>query len=228
MIEIRALNKAGLGDYLASKEFSTGAFIPISSHRAKSHLKNPRATSDDIIMLLAYAQEVLVGYLGVLPDWIFEGDGTRHKCGWLSCMWIDPTYRGRGISKKLVGAALDHWDQKILVTEFTTAAKGLYDKVGAFKDLQTLKGIRLYRRFDLAKFLPPKKAIYQKNKNILTLVDRVANAIFDLRFRFKTPNPSLIHAPYYFDTIGAKEAKYINTKKTGSLFLRGDIELGWG
>ena len=217
MIEIRALNKAGLRDYLATKEFNAGAFIPISSHRAASHINNPRATEKDIILLLAYAQDVLVGYLGILPDWIFEADGARHECGWLSCMWIDPSYRGRGISKNLVREALHHWDQKILVTEFTAAAKGLYDKVGAFKDLQTLKGIRLYRRLDLAKFLPPKNAFYQKNKEILTQIDRLGNFFLDIRFRFDRPSMSNPQASY-FDSLGPKEIEYINRKKKGGFF----------
>ena len=226
MIEIRALNKADLSDYLKTEDFNSGAFIPISSHRAASHFKNPRATEHDIIMLLAYSQEVLVGYLGVLPDWIFEADGTQHACGWLSCMWIDPTFRGRGISKKLVRRALDHWDQKILVTEFTAAAKGLYDKVGAFKDLQTLRGIRLYRRLDLAKFLPPKKSFYQKNKGILARVDRLANLFLDFRFRFD--KPSLPNSTIsYFESLGPNESRFINSKNSESLFFRGDKELSW-
>ncbi len=225
MIRIEALNKAALSEYIRSDQFKRSHFVPISTHRAISHLNNPRADEDDILLLLAYSGQILVGYLGILADWIFEPHGIKHKCGWLSCMWIDLSYRGQGISKRLVRDALDHWEQRILVTEFTVAAKGLYDKTGAFKDLQIRPGLRIYRRLDLQKFLPPKRSIFQRNIAILKTLDAMGNALLDVRFLWQSTKP--LNGVSYFTKLGPEETTYLNTKIGESRFKKNSEDLNW-
>ena len=225
MINITPLNRKGLIKYLETDEYRNARFIPITRHRALSHIHNPRAEDEDILMLLAHSSSELVGYLGVLADWIYESDGTRHKCGWLSCMWVDPNFRGQGISKRLVKTALEYWSQNILVTEFTAAAKGLYDKVGAFRDLQILEGIRLYRRLDLAKILPPKRAFFAKIKGVLTYIDYASNLVLDARFLFDRPG-NIKHMSY-IDSLDAEVRNFIQSKSTGHLFSRQSQEIDW-
>ena len=71
MIDIRLLNKKHLNEYINSDIFADQDNIPISKHRALSHFNNPRLDEDDIILLLAYENDRMIGYLGVLPDKIF-------------------------------------------------------------------------------------------------------------------------------------------------------------
>jgi len=85
MIQIRQLNKAQLLTFIYSEEYKNLTFIPITKHRAISHIHNPRADDDDIILFLAYENEELVGYLGVLADKIYY-QNSPIKCGWLSCL----------------------------------------------------------------------------------------------------------------------------------------------
>ncbi|MCB0668065.1 MAG: GNAT family N-acetyltransferase, partial [Saprospiraceae bacterium] len=144
MIELKTYNRSTLEEFINLPEFSALPFLPISYHRAISHIQNPRADRDDVLLILAYDHSEMVGYLGVLADWIFDENNHQSKCGWLSCMWINPLSRGKGISKKLVAKALETWNKKILVTEFTAPARGLYDSTGAFKDLQIKEGVRHY------------------------------------------------------------------------------------
>ncbi|MEL6841973.1 MAG: GNAT family N-acetyltransferase, partial [Bacteroidota bacterium] len=132
---IQTLNAAALRAYIFSDTFDQTPVLPISRHRALSHLANPRLRPDDVIMIFAHSDEgELVGYLGVLPDEIYL-NGKQDRGGWLSCMWVNPITRGQGIGGKLVQAALNAWQGRILVTEFTPAAKRLYDRTEAFVDL---------------------------------------------------------------------------------------------
>ena len=88
MIEIRLLNKQLLSEFINSREYQKLKHLPISKHRAISHIKNPRANDTDILLLLAFQNKQLVGYLGVLPEQIINNNKVE-KWGWLSCLWID-------------------------------------------------------------------------------------------------------------------------------------------
>lgn len=225
MIDIRKLNRSALQAFIESSDFLKLPFLPISRHRAVSHMNNPRATEKDTLLLLAYSDDELVGYLGVLPDWIFDKTGKKHTCGWLSCMWIDVSQRGKGISKKLVGEALDAYDQKILVTEFTYPAQRLYDKIGAFQDLQKIQGIRLYVRSDLNKLLPPKGPKYASFTRLWRSLDRAINLLLDRRFSIAGRKSS--HHIAYPEKIDAETQQFTAQFKEKELFRRTVQEWNW-
>jgi GNAT superfamily N-acetyltransferase len=224
MIEIRTLNKAQLETYIHSDIYVNAPFLPISKHRALSHIKNPRAGSDDVLLLLAYEGNVLVGYLGALPDHIFNANGQFETCAWLSCMWIDERHRGKKIAQQLLQKCFEVWHHKILVTEFTEAAKKLYDKTGVFDDLKINIGIRLYLRSDFHKLLPPKKALFDRYKPIFKVFDILINMVLDLRFlllRRKKYQTELIRE------IDQETEQFIQTRQEGQIFRRGKDDLNW-
>lgn len=225
MIEIKAFDKVKLKALIDSPEFLRFPFLPISPHRAISHIHNPRAGERDVLLLIAFDDGNIAGYLGVLPDWIFDRKGNKHTCGWLSCMWVDEKYRGQGISKKLVSEALKAWDQKILVTEFTYAAKRLYDKTGAFKDLQIIDGIRLYIRSDLSRLLPPRGRFYQNLQPLWRVTDTVVNLLLDRRFLFFSKK-HLFHQEC-IDRIDDEASVFIKDRQENQLFRRTKSELEW-
>lgn len=155
--------------------------LPISTHRAMSHIHNPRVEDDDVIMIMAIEGEEMVGYLGVLADKIYNERGEGFKCGWLSCMWVNPLVRGKGIAKQLLQTAFNTWDNHILVTEFTPEAKGLYDRSANFNDLRINTGLRCYLRFNLHEVLPKKGGYFAKLKLPLQATDAIANVPVALR-----------------------------------------------
>ena len=225
MIEIKEIKREHLKSFIDSAAYQALPFLPISYHRAISHLHNPRVENEDVILFLAYEGETFTGYLGVLADHIYTESGARQKCGWLSCMWVDQAFRGRGISKKLVRAALASWNQKILVTEFTRAAKGLYDRLEAFKDLQIISGCRIYRRFHLEKFLPPKHPIFARHLGSLRGIDRLLNLFFDLRFKIgrEVKSDFQIHM---IEELTDPLRKFIDRHSKG-IFRRSSEDLAW-
>lgn len=81
MIEIKLLNKAALRSYIDSETFQNAPVIAISKHRAASQISNPEATEDDILLLMAFENDNMVGYLGVLPDKILHRRTKRFIAG---------------------------------------------------------------------------------------------------------------------------------------------------
>jgi len=224
MIEIKTLNKSQLDAYISTEAFPQQIFLPISRHRALSHMANPRAGEQDVLLLLAFENDILVGYLGALPDYLFYDEKQHETCAWLSCMWIDEKHRGKKIAQHLLQKCFDVWQHKILVTEFTEAAKGLYDKTGVFEDLQIRQGIRLYLRSDLAKILPARKPAFQKFQSVLKVFDVLLNAICDLRFYFVKREKYRIET---IDHIDKESLDFIQTHQSGQIFRRGAEELDW-
>lgn len=225
MIEIKALNKDELLAYISDVSFEKQAFIPISRHRALSHTQNPRLEADDKILFLALEDEILVGYLGALPDKLYL-NSKEERGAWLSCLWIDPNHRGKKIAQKLLETCFASWQQRILVTEFTFEAKILYDKSKIFQDLQVKQGLRLYIKADFAKILPPKKASYNKLKPLLQVADASLNVFLSTKLSFfKTPKTNL--KVERVSAVDEEIEHFILPFQSKQLFKRKKEELNW-
>lgn len=180
MIELKTLNKKQLLALINSENYAEMPVLPISKHRALSHIHNPRANEDDVLLILAYEGESLLGYLGVLPDDIYKNTGEKYHAGWLSCIWVSPLARGKGIAKKMVLKAYELYKKHLLITNFTKDAGLLYNRLGVFVDLPDLKGIRFYRKMCLAKVMPLRYPKLAHIKFIFTWVDTVFNIFWTL------------------------------------------------
>ncbi len=225
MIRITQLKRSQLHEFVHSKEYAANKFVPISPHRALSHIKNPRASDHDPLLFLAYEQDQLVGYLGTLPDLIFIGKEPE-KCAWLSCLWVDPEHRGKRIAQQLVEKSFVEWKDRILLTGFTHAAKKLYDKMERFDSLEKKVGIRLYVRSCLHILLPPKGSFFKRVKLLLKVFDLVFNFLFDLRFLFISKELKGIKLDYT-DQIDRETEILITSQQGKQLFKRGTSELNW-
>lgn len=174
-MQIKCILHKELAGFIQSPLYQNSHYLPISQHRAISHAHNPRALPEDLVLVTIYEEKELVAYLGVLPDDLLF-NGKKEHAGWLSCMWVDPKMRGKGLAKKLIHTVFEAWNYRILVTEFTPAAKGLYDRTEQFLDLAKPKGIRGYRRFALAELLPAKNPDkWNRFSGLLKLADGVGN-----------------------------------------------------
>jgi GNAT superfamily N-acetyltransferase len=209
--------------YIDSEEYKQSKYIPISKHRALSHLRNPRGKADDLVLVLVYEAGEMVGYLGVFADDLHFTTGVEHV-GWLSCMWVNPTMRGKGIAKKLLQTVFEAWEYKILVTEFTPAAYGLYQRTEQFLDLAKPKGIRGYLRLNLHYLLPQKDEKWNKWKPFLGLVDGLFNGINDWRLKWKATKKVTFE---YISEIDAESWTLVQETKQRELMNRGREELTW-
>jgi GNAT superfamily N-acetyltransferase len=185
-MNIKIIRHKDLQDFIESGDYHKSTNLPISYIRGLSQVKNPRALPDDLVIVMVFEHEALQGYLGVLPDNLyFENDKGEIKvehAGWLSCIWVNPEMRGQGIASLLIDTVFKAWDYRILATEFTPVAKGLYDKSGQFEDLAKPEGIRAYMRLNLSYLLPAKNPQkWTKFKIFLKVIDTFSNALLNVR-----------------------------------------------
>ena len=224
-MEIRRLNKKELKQFIDSDEFHFMPVIPITKHRAVSHLSNPRASDDDVLLLLAVEENRLVGYLGILADFLYDGEAV-YKAGWLSASWVDPTIRRQGIAGKLLREALDAWNNHILVADWVPNSFGVYQKSGAFTDLACREGIRAYLRFNLGEILLIKKTFFRKI--ILSAANGILNILNSPRLFyhsliFRTDDDSYEK----LDKIDDESAAFMSQWKSSEMFRRSEKELSW-
>lgn len=225
-MEIKLLNKIALQEFIESDQFNTMPVIPISKHRAISHINNPANTPEDILLFLAFIDNEMVGYLGVLADNIQISANNNLHCGWMSCIWVSEQHRGKRIAQQLLEASLKAWDNKLIATEFTLPAKALYDKTNHFSDLITLAGIRLYVRSDL-KFILIKKSEWLKNfKPIFTIADSIINFFGDIRFKNIPTLPKNFQVNILKE-ITEEASVFINAQNQNNLFQRNANSLQW-
>jgi GNAT superfamily N-acetyltransferase len=202
--------------------------IPISTHRAISHAANPRVAPTDTIMHIAWQDGVMVGYLGVLADGLYDAHATLHRCGWLSCMWVDPALRGKGIAKQLLASVMAHWGEHILVTEFTPEAKALYDRSGKFVALGEKQGLRCFLRFEGADVLCRKHPRLEPVKPLLQLADTLLNIPNDLRLKLvKSRYATTDRSWEPIQQIDSDTATFINNFRTNTLVQRSAIDIDW-
>jgi GNAT superfamily N-acetyltransferase len=229
-MNIKTIHHKDLHTFIESGEYQKSTYLPISSIRGLSQVKNPRALPDDLVLVMFFEQEEMQGYLGILPDNLYfkndRGEIIVEHAGWLSCIWVNPKLRGKGIAKLLMDTVFKAWDYRILATEFTPIAKGLYDKCGQFVDLAKPEGIRAYMRLNLSYLLPaknPKK--WTKFKPLLKLTDAFINLFLSIRllvFRPQKPKYLLLN------DIDPEAAAFIdNNRSEDELMQKSVQDLKW-
>jgi hypothetical protein len=200
--------------------------IPISKHRAVSQINNPRADENDILLVATYDGKKLVGYLGILPDYIFH-EGKTEKAGWLTCFWVDNNYKSKNVAANLFLRVIRGWDQKILITNIVPALEPVYQKTKIFQPTFYKSGFRGYVRFNLSELLPPKHKLLRKIVPLLKLTDIILNLPGDLRLRgFKTLNTGDVHFEY-LQSLSEKDEEFIKQNRNPNWNQRGMDEINW-
>ena len=225
-MEIRAMNRKSLSDFVNSPEFDRLDQLPISRHRALSQINNPRCSDSDIILIMATQDMNLMGYLGILPDYIYLHD-EKIKAGWLSCFWVNESCRSQPVSGALLLHAMDSWERKILITNFVPSLAELYRRSGMFRPLVFKTGLRAYMRSNMATILPPKNKWFKRLRPAFTFADFLINSAASPRFLF--------FRGYHHDEVivrdeevlGESTARFISGQNSSSLTRRGRDELQW-
>jgi len=186
---IKKIYQKDLQEFIESGEYQKSTYLPISRIRGLSQIKNPKAKPEDLLLVMIFENDEMQAYLGILPDELHfkdeNGQIKKEHAGWLSCIWVNPEKRGKGYAAALIKTVLEAWDKRILATEFTTAAKALYDKTEQFIDLSKPEGIRAYLKLNLSYLLISKnREKWSKFKLLLNLTDSLANLFLKLRLLF--------------------------------------------
>lgn len=180
MIVLRTFNRKELEDFIFSGDFQQYDFLPITKHRALSHIQNPKATEEDTLLILAFFEEKLIGYVGCFPD-CFEVDGKEIRYAWLSTLYVNPEYRKKRPAKALLKRVFEEYEGRIAITEFTKEAEALYNIMGVFEYVFPKEGKRYYFRTDAAKMIPEKKPGTKPLKPLFHTLDAAANLLISIK-----------------------------------------------
>lgn len=218
-MEFLYFNAAQLKDFISSARYRSFGFLPISAHRALSQVKNPRAKADDVLLILALEEGRLAGYIGILPDDIFI-EGVAVHCGWLSTIFVSESFRGKGLSSKLLNEAYNSYSGNIFMNEFTPEAEKLYLKSGKFNYVTPLQGTTFYSRFSFAGLSFFHKKKWQRIIPFLKITDTFFNLIMDFPRFFNTKESPI----FSYD----KEVEeFIGRQKPRGSFLKSLNEIKW-
>ena len=226
-MEITFYTPATIRDFVSTEQFSLLKYIPITLQRAISHFNNPRAEENDKILFVAWENDQIAGYLGVLADLIYEKD-TPIRVAWLSCFWVDPAFRGRDLSNRLLLLVMEAWENHILITNMAPGTIGFYLRTGLFNSPVLKEGFRGYLRFNLSEILPPKKKIFQKSRHLLKGVDLLLNLVNGIRLVFYPGyGYSGRFRMEFTEEISPEAAAFIRNHNQEEYCRRGKEELEW-
>jgi hypothetical protein len=225
-METRTYTKNELKEFIRSGFFNNLDKIPISKLRALSQVNNPRASENDILLVVQYDENRLAGYLGVLPDYLF-GNGQKEKIGWLTCFWIDEKYKSMNVAASLFLRVIRAWEQKIFITNIVPWLEPVYQKTKIFQPSVYKSGFRGYMRFNLSEILPPKKPVFQKITSFLKIIDCVFNWLHDIRLSsFKKYNLEEVNYGY-LSRLDDECAAFIDLYNQKYWNRRGKDEINW-
>lgn len=225
-METKTYTKHELKEFIQSDFFNSLNNIPISSNRAISQINNPRADETDILLVAQYDGNILAGYIGALPEYVFT-ENKKEKCCWLTCFWVADEYKSKNVAANLFLRIIRAWEQKILITNIVPWLEPVYQKTKIFQPTMYRTGFRGYMRFNFAEILPPKKVFFEKAKVILKLTDFVLNSIHDVQLSL-SPQARLRNISYeYLFRLGDIENNFISKFKDKTWNCRGKEEINW-
>jgi len=135
---------------------------------------NPNCDDNDIVLILAYLDDEIVGYMGVFTD-VINIKGKSQKIGWLSTWWVHPKTKGTGIGRELLKTMHNSLDGRIGVSQFTPSAKRVYIKSGYFNTLKKSNGFKFVLRSNLNIVMPLINKKFEKLKLALSFTDFIIN-----------------------------------------------------
>lgn len=223
MIFLETYNKSQLEKLIHSEKFQHFPFLPITVHRAISHINNPNLEHDSTTLILAFENENLAGYIGVMADCIIHNE-QKISVGWLSTLFVHPNFRGKKIAQQLLNKACDEYEGKILITEFTPEAESMYLKSKMFSYQTPLEGVSYHFFSNLQKILPTKNVKWNRISSILKLNDTAIN--FFAGFIYK----SIVFKKNHYEIVNFIDSEieqFIREHKKQNCFNRNFVEISW-
>ena len=183
-MQIESYNRRQLREFIESDFFKKSDKIPISHHRALSHTHNPDCADDDILLWVAYDNDSLVGYAGVLPG-MCRLNGIDEKIYWLSCFWVDEPYRKRNMASLLFFQLTREYKERLFISNFVPALEKTYQSIGIFQPTVRKTGYRFYVRFCFSEIVAARTApMISLLKPVSRCIDNFLNLFFEVRVLF--------------------------------------------
>jgi hypothetical protein len=227
-MEIKAFTVAELKAALASEAFWLADPLPITKHRARSYCRNPRAAADDLVLLVAYGEGRVIGYLGILPDKIFAGDESC-KIGWLTSWWVDPAYAHAGVGAILLFKAFNAYDQHIGVSGSSRKARQALQATRKFMDLNPLRGLDIRLRLNVTGMVLRRVPAMKIFRVVFKAFDALSDRIMNLRsLIWQRRNPHCCDPAFeYISAVDEQTDRFIKQHHRQDLSRKEKSDLSW-
>ena len=182
-MEIKAFTVADLRAALASEDFWLPQTLPITKHRALSFVRNPRADEHDLVLMVAYRDQRVIGHLGILPDKIFVNDDV-YKLGWLTGWWVDPACATSGVGAILLFKALNAYGQAIGVSGGSREARQVLRASQKFMAFNSLHGLDIRLRLNLTGNFLRRVPALKIFRVVFKIFEAVTDEVVNLRSYF--------------------------------------------
>jgi hypothetical protein len=228
VIKIEHYTLADLAERVRSDDFWQGEVCPITKHRALSHIKNPRATPEDVALLVAYDESRVVAYMGILPDLVFLNGG-RERIGWLTAWWADPDPKYGGIGLVLMTKGLHYYRGEVGASGISDDARKVYEASKQFVTFAESCRMKAFLRSNTRELIPPKVPILKRAKWFLAIYDVLINIVCNLRlqlwkWRFGIGETLRVE---YIAEVDSQTANFIAQFQCHEISRRGASEINW-
>jgi len=227
-MEFQTFTVADLETALLSEDFWLTRTHPITKQKALSFCRNPRAGKDDPVLLVAYRDGQVAGYLGILPDRVFFNNA-GYKLGWLTGWWVDPGIASKGLGALLLYKALNAYGDRVGVSGGSREARQALHASQKFIALPPLKGLDIRVRRNatgtvLRRF--PALKIFRVG---FRMADVLLDEIVNLRgFFWERRTPVLQRLTFeYVASVDAETSRFIERHHQHDLTRKGKAEFDW-
>jgi len=184
-MNIREVKVSELIDFVKSEEYSQLDIKPVTLLRAVSQFYNPFANPNDMALVFASENNILLAFAGLLPDKL-NGDET--PCSSNSGWWVKPG--NNHLALPIFLKALQKCDNRMFFTDCSAHSKSILEKTGLFGFLPQINGERYFLRFCFSQILR-RKGANELVTAALGIFDFVMNSVFSLRMMWFLTNKKL-------------------------------------
>ncbi len=213
-----------LASFVKSNVYLNSKNIPITQQRALSQIKNPRASKEDVALIIAIdKQNEIVGFIGALPEKIPAKP--KLKIAWNSCWWIDRK-NGQKAAIPLFLKFLKAYDQNVLFRDLTPKTEEILMRFNKFEKIKKLKGFRYFLFLNSKEIITKRNRIFIIFSPILQVTDKITNTFLFYKNKKHLTKKSDLKA-VKINAIDKEAANFIKEHQKKELFKRGEKELNW-
>ena len=170
-MNFKIITLADFPDYIKSEEYKKLKNAPITPIRVKSQVNNPRANSDDVVLVLALQNDEVVAYAGALPDFLYGNQ--INKVVWSSGWWSH-SQKGKKAGLPVFLKLLECSNYKMLFSNLTPTTKQILEKL-RIAEVKEIIGIRAYLRMKSYEYLTKRIKLPEYFKCFFLIIDAIIN-----------------------------------------------------
>lgn len=171
-MQITEITVAKLPDFVRSDLWQQLIPKPLTVLRGISQFHNPRANPNDIALIIAHENNILIGLVGLMPDFINgQADQTASSN---TCWWVNPE-KGKQLAISLFLKAFALCNLRMFMTDCTPHTCDILEKTNWFDFPEIAPGTRGFLKFNLHEVIPAKLPVTRKFEPLLKLTDRALN-----------------------------------------------------